>query len=209
MFPIERNLKPEFRFYRPGDMVTIDDPEGGLNEQDCVIVRRSVDPQTLAVRVVLMSETTDKHDFALGKTGTAPPTPTLLDPADRDDVAGVNTSQDGVHKLVSQTVLYPVTSDDDSISIAAFDGVIDDGRSISFPADTAIYLDSGTKYGVFWHIEDEVYVATEEPSTSEMASNEYVFIGWIATSTGGTYPTPDDRPPGWGGGGGGWDNPIP
>lgn len=210
MFPIERNLKPEFRFYKPGDMVTIDDPEGGLIEQDCVIVRRSVDPQTLAVRWVLMSETSGKHDFALGKTGTAPPTPTLLDPADRDDTANINTSADGVHKLVSQTVLYPVTSDDSSISIAAFDGVIDDGRAISFPSDTSLTgLASGTKFGVFWHLANEQYVATIEPSDDEMASNEYVFIGWVATLSGGSPPAPDPRPPGWGGGGGGWDNPIP
>ncbi|MES7763263.1 hypothetical protein U6S85_12185, partial [Cutibacterium acnes] len=127
MFPIERNLKPEFRFYRPGDMVTIDDPEGGLDEQDCVIVRRSVDPQTLAVRVVLMSETTAKHDFALGKTGTAPPTPTLLDPADRDDAAGINTTPGGARKLKTKTVTYPLTPDDDSIAITAFDGVTEDG----------------------------------------------------------------------------------
>lgn len=93
MFPIERNLKPQFRFYRPGDMVTIDDPEGGLIEQDCVIVRRSIDPQTLAVRWVLMSETSGKHAFALGQVGTAPPTPTLLDPADRDDVASANDEE--------------------------------------------------------------------------------------------------------------------
>lgn len=90
MFPIERNLKPQFRFYKPGDMVTIDDPEGGLNAQDCVIVQRSVDPQTLAVRWVLMSETSGKHPFALGQVGTAPPTPTLLDPADRDEAANEN-----------------------------------------------------------------------------------------------------------------------
>lgn len=208
MFPIERNLKPEFRFYRPGDMVTIDDPEGGLNEQDCVIVRRSVDPQTLAVRWVLMSETTDKHDFALGVTGTAPPTPTLLDPADRDDVAGVNSASEGVRKIVSQTVVFPVSTDDDSIVIAAFDGVLDDGRLISFPFDNSLTgLASSTKYGVFWHLEDEEYIATIEPSTTEASSNEYVFIGWAATSSGGTYPDPDPRPPGWGGGGGGWDNP--
>lgn len=211
MFPIERNLKPEFRFYRPGDMVTIDDPEGGLSDQDCIIVRRSVDPQTLAVRVVLMSETTAKHDFALGRTGTAPPTPTLLDPADRDDVAGINTSTNGVRKLVSQAVLYPVTTDDDSISIAAFSGILDDGRTIGFPADTVAGLANLTKYGVFWHIADEEYVATVEPSADEMASNEYVFIGWAATSDGGSYPDPDEPPPGWGGGGGGWQaqNPIP
>lgn len=211
MFPIERNLKPEFRFYRPGDMVTIDDPEGGLIEQDCVIVRRSIDPQTLAVRVVLMSETPSKHDFALGKTGTAPPTPTLLDPADRDEAADINTSANGVHKLVSQTVLYPVTSDDDSISIAAFDGIIDDGRAISFASGTISGLTSLTKYGVFWDIAAEDYVVTVEPSTDEISSNAYVFIGWAATSDAGTYPDPDDPPPGWGGGGGGWTpgSPIP
>ncbi|MGV7119547.1 hypothetical protein [Sphingopyxis sp. 550A] len=201
MFPIERNLKPEFRFYKPGDMVTIDDPEGGLIEQDCVIVRRSVDPQTLAVRWVLMSETSGKHDFALGKTGTAPPTPTLLDPADRDDTANINNGSDGVHKLVSQSVAFPITSDDDSISIAAFDGVLDDARTISFPADSLTGLASGTKFGVFWDIANAEYLVSVDPSETEMASNAYVFLGWSSTSTGGVFPTPPSIPPGWGGNG--------
>lgn len=206
MFPIERTLKPEFRFFRPGNMVTIDDPEGGLVSQDCIILRKRVDPQTLSVTWILASETTAKHDFALGRTGTAPPTPTLLDPADLDEAAGINTGNDGVRKLVSQTILYPVTTDDDSIEIAAFDGVIDDGRSISFPADTSLIgLASGTKYGVFWDIANDVYVASVEPSDDEMVSNQYVFIGWAATLTAGVPPDPDPRPPGWGGGGGGWN----
>lgn len=117
----------------------------------------------------------------------------------------------GVHKLVALTPLYPVTSDDDSISIAAFDGTIDDGREIEFPSGGFTSLPSGTKYGVFWHIVDEEYSISLEPSTVEIGSNAYVFIGWAATSTTGTYPTPDDPPPGWGGSGGGWqnNNPIP
>lgn len=117
----------------------------------------------------------------------------------------------GVHKLVALTPLYPVTSDDDSITIAAFDGTIDDGREIEFPSGGFTSLPSGTKYGVFWHIVDEEYSISEEPSTAEIGSNAYVFIGWAATSTTGTYPTPDDPPPGWGGSGGGWqnNNPIP
>lgn len=117
----------------------------------------------------------------------------------------------GVHKLVALTQLYPVTSDDDSISIAAFDGTLDDGREISFPADSITGVSSGVKFGVFWHLIDEEYIATVEPSSDEISSNAYVFIGWTATSTSGTYPDPDPRPPSWGGGGGGWEvlNPIP
>lgn len=115
----------------------------------------------------------------------------------------------GVHKIVAQTPLYPVTTDDDSIIIAAFAGTLDDGTEISFPADSINSLPSGAKYGLFWHLGDEEYIATLEPSSDEVSSNEYVFIGWAATLTGGAPPTPDPRPPGWGGGGGGWDNPIP
>ena len=94
-FPLELSLKPEFRFYRPGDMVTLDIVAGDgdviFDSVDAVIVRRTIDPQSFTVRWVLTTETAGKHDFALGKTGTAPPTPTLLDPEDRDDTAGTNT----------------------------------------------------------------------------------------------------------------------
>lgn len=115
----------------------------------------------------------------------------------------------GVHKIVAQSPLYPVTTDNDSIIIAAFDGTLDDGTEISFPSDSIDSLPSGTKYGLFWDLLNEDYVATLEPSTAEIGSNQYVFIGWVATLSGGSPPTPDPRPPGWGGGGGGWDNPIP
>lgn len=88
--PIEITLKPGFRFYRPGDMVTINEPELGLINQDCVILTRVVDPQNFTVTLTLMSETTAKHDFALGKTGTAPPTPTLTSSEDKDNTAQTN-----------------------------------------------------------------------------------------------------------------------
>lgn len=90
LYPIEMNVKSSLRFYDPGDLVTIDIPEAGLTAQDCVIVSRQTDPTTLTVRWVLVSETAAKHAFALGQTGTAPPTPTLVAPEDRDEVADVN-----------------------------------------------------------------------------------------------------------------------
>lgn len=139
--------------------------------------------------------------------------PTTYDFALNPIVQGIDDAAEwqGVHKLVTLTPLYPVTSDDDSISIAAFDGTLDDGTEIEFPSGSFISLPSGTKYGVFWHLADEEYVISLEPSTVEVSSNEYVFIGWAATSTSGSYPTPDPTPPGWGGSGGGWqnNNPIP
>lgn len=213
MFPIERNLKPEFRFYRPGDMVTIDDPEGGLIEQDCVIVRRSVDPQTLAVRLVLMSETTDKHDFALGVTGTAPPTPTLLDPADRDDVAEVNAvPARGAYSFKSKDPAYPESTGDNAFSVFEFEGVLDDGRVLTFPEGIPAItgLSSGTFYRFFWDFVNEEYIAAADTSTTELASTDYAYLGRFATSTSGTFPDPPATPPpGYAGDGPGYEVPAP
>jgi len=79
--------KPHLRRYGPGDMLTLQLPEHGLPDMDVVIIERSVDPSRMAVTFSLMSETAGKHAFALGQTGTAPPVPALLSPADKDGVA--------------------------------------------------------------------------------------------------------------------------
>jgi hypothetical protein len=133
-----------------------------------------------------------------------PADPTTYEFALNPIIQGIAEAEEwqGVHKLVSQTVAFPITSDDDSIAVAAFDGILDDGTSISFPSDTSLTgLASGTKFGVFWDIANEVYTATVEPSETEMASNSYVFLGWSSTSTDGGFPTPPSVPPGWGGNG--------
>jgi len=72
-FPIELVCKPRLRLYAPGDQLTVDLPEAGLVAQDCVILRRSVDPVTMKVTLTLMEETASKHSFALSETGTSPP----------------------------------------------------------------------------------------------------------------------------------------
>jgi hypothetical protein len=215
MFPIERNLKPEFRFYKPGDMVTIDDPEGGLNNRDCVIVRRSVDPQTLAVRVVLMSETTAKHDFALGQTGTAPPTPTLLDPADRDDVAGVNGPPTGfeetlvLNSYISGIGGSPLTASDTgggcTITIAGHDRVYAD-RTVAVDGDDLTVPSYSTTYNIYYDDADRAggavtYVATLTASdavTSPDQPNRH-YVGSIRTPAlgGGGTGGSGGIPPGW------------
>jgi len=75
--PILLPLKPKWISYRTGDCVTVNIPDANLNNQSCVILRREIDPGSGIVMLTLRSETTAKHAFALGLTGTAPPTPAL------------------------------------------------------------------------------------------------------------------------------------
>jgi len=120
--------------------------------------------------------------------------------SDWSDTAAVGTTQTrGAHTLLTRSVAYPVISDDDSIAVEAFEGVLDTGGVIEFPETTLSSLSSGTRYGVFWHIVNEAYSAVASPAATEMASPAYVFLGWTSTSTGGSYPADPTPPGGWGG----------
>lgn len=121
---------------------------------------------------------------------------TPWDPA-LDPIVGAITDLDaGVRTLVSKSLNFPVSSGDDSISIAAFDGVLSDGAAISFPSDVITGLASGTTYAVLWDIAGETYLAVIYPAATELASSAYVMIGWQDTSTGGVFDPPEPPPPG-------------
>lgn len=88
--PVELVCKPRLRKYGPGDMLTLNIPEAGemFTDRDFVILNRSVDPASMTVSLTLVSENPNKHPFALGLTGTAPPAITIPGPEEADDVAG-------------------------------------------------------------------------------------------------------------------------
>lgn len=71
------NCKPRLRRYGAGDLLIVHLPDDGLVQQPCVILKRTVDPVAMTVELILRGETAAKHDFALGRTGTAPATPRL------------------------------------------------------------------------------------------------------------------------------------
>lgn len=196
LHPIELPCKPRFRAYRPGDCLHLDLPQLGL-DTDAIILNRQIDPGTMTVKLTLMGETPSKHAYALGETGVAPPTPALGQTAQERDETAAGIINGAAFLLVSKTVNYPLSSDDDSITIEAFKGVLNNGTTINFPADTLPYLDSDTSYGVFWNIAAEEYLSTEWPSDDEMASSDYVFIDAQSTSGGGVYPDPPPPPPGY------------
>ena len=74
--PIEITYGPSALAFRPGDQVDLEHPELGL-DTPAVILRRRFDPATMTVALTFIGETTAKHAFALGETGTAPPVPAI------------------------------------------------------------------------------------------------------------------------------------
>lgn len=81
-------LLPTWRGIRPGECWTFDLPRLGLEEQNCIVFNRTIDPATFGVKLALETETAGKHPFCLGQTGIAPPTPTVgLSAQERDELA--------------------------------------------------------------------------------------------------------------------------
>ncbi len=101
LHPIELPCLPRLRAYRPGDCLHLDLPQLGL-DHDAILLRREIDPATMKVRLTFMSETTAKHAFALGLTGTAPATPSLGQTAqDRDETAANTADKQVAVEVVS------------------------------------------------------------------------------------------------------------
>lgn len=202
--PIEITLKPQWRWVKPGSCFTLDLPSLDF-EGDAVLLQREIDPATMKVKCTFIGETEGKHDYALGLTGTPPPTPALGQTAqERDELAAAATGlTTAARTIVSKTVAFPVTSATGEIDIAAFDGVLNTGSTVSFPADTITGLADATLYGVFYDLAAGTYAAVAYPATASMADGGKVFLAWMNTpDSGGTYDPPPDSPPGYGGGGG-------
>lgn len=82
--PITITCGPRLFAYRPGECLHLTLPSLSL-DTDAVILRRDFDPARMTVTFTLIGETPEKHDFALGKTGTAPATPALKQTGEERD----------------------------------------------------------------------------------------------------------------------------
>lgn len=107
----------------------------------------------------------------------------------------------GAFQIASRSIAFPLSTDDTHVIIAAFDGVLDDGRTISFAA-ASLTATSGTTYAVLYNLTTLAYSIAEQPATLELADSNYVFLGWAVTSTAGVYDPPGTPPGGYGGEGG-------
>lgn len=194
--PVNVTLDIEWRFYKCGDTLTIESEAAGL-DGDFVIIGREIDPVNLTVSFTLRGETASKHDIALGNAATAPAAPSSGQTAEERDGVASGALGRGSYRIRTYVPAYPVTGGDGTIDIEAFDGTIEDGRTISFPADSFTGLTVGTFYNVFWDLVAEEYVVEIAPATSLMESDQYVFVGAPATSDSGVFPTGITPPDGW------------
>ena len=123
----------------------------------------------------------------------------VLGPATTGVIAGAG----GARWFATKDPPYPLRSDDTSIAVTAFTGVLYDGTSLTLSADTddMTGLASGTDYGVFYDPVAGTYSAHVSPANTQMADRSLIFVGGQSTSDSGTYTPPPDPPPGSGGGG--------
>lgn len=82
---------------KPGDCITIDEPELGIVGQKMLVVERERNLSTGGRILTCVSETDAKHDYCLGRVGTPPPTPGLsgVDPLPQAPEAGSWTAAAG------------------------------------------------------------------------------------------------------------------
>lgn len=200
--PIVLPLKLRWIGYRTGDCITCDIDELGLADVQLIIIKRQLDPATGAVTLTCRTEDPDKHVRVFALTGDLPPTTAFERPEFPGDYAFNFGASRAAHQIVSQTVTYPVASDQTSVTVTAFDAVLDDGTETSFPAATVGGLTAATDYVLLWSLSGEAYSATAMPALADLASSDNVIIQYVTTQDeDGTYPSSPTPPGGYGGGG--------
>lgn len=100
--PIVLPLKLVWMGYKPGDCVTANLPELGLNGQPILLLNRELDPSAGVTTMTARSETAAKHPYALGQTTTPPSTPGvtggMVIPVPRDGawaISGTSIASEG------------------------------------------------------------------------------------------------------------------
>jgi hypothetical protein len=203
--PITITLKPQWRAFKPGECLTLDLPSLDFNG-DAIILQREIDPGTMKVKLTLIGETTAKHAYALGLSGTPPPTPALGQTGEeRDEIAAAVTGSTAALSIVGFNPSgWPISSTDTTISITAFSGAMSDGSTISFPAATIGTDGPDTAYEVYYDLAAGTYTAFIEPALAQRVNSGLAFIGRQRTAQPGTatYTVPDPPPGGFGGDGG-------
>ena len=151
--PIELTVGPRLRAYRPGDRLDLVIPSLALNTP-AVILRREFDPGSMTTRLTLIGETPAKHAFALGLTGTAPPTPAIGQTGqERDELAGVvqTTAQATITLAADKIVAADSAGAVTAGNLAALmwvPSVVKNGASIKL-LDTTSYAISASYGGTF------------------------------------------------------------
>jgi len=121
--PITLPLKLFWMGYKPGDCVTADLPEVGLNRQPILLLNRDLDPAGGVTTFTARSETNAKHAFALGQAATPPPTPGVTGPP-LVPVPAVDAWAISATSLISQAQTVPALVVTGSVDASTGDAVV-------------------------------------------------------------------------------------
>jgi hypothetical protein len=112
--------------YRPGDCLTLDMPEANLIGREVIVREREIDVGTMGVTFTCRTEDRAKHDFALGKTGTPPPTPDLSNPGiDRSAPKASDWSAIGARLTANGVAIPALVITGNPVSLVADEVVFD------------------------------------------------------------------------------------
>ena len=199
---IELPCKPRLRRYGPGDLLIVNLPEAGLVNQPAVVLTRSLDPATMGVKLTLRGETAAKHAFALGKTGTPPPTPALGSTEAIDGSAASASADVGAQQQAIATSfplnLTIAAADTGSITISDHTRRYTDGHAdvavtgatiasgLSAGSFRAIYYDDETRTGgaITYALDPDDINARVSP-----AHPGRHFVGYVTIPTAGSPPS--------------------
>lgn len=208
--------------YRPGDCLTVDIPEASLTARDVIVREREIEAGNFGVTLTCRTETPGKHPFALGKTGTPPPTPDLTIPERfptpvEETVDQIALTYDQLLIANSYPIGATITGSDAgdgtaTVSVSAHSRVYQD-RTVAVDAMSLIGLAQGTTYWLF--VDDEarlggtltLFATTTYANAFTSSENPARhFVGSILTPAtgGGSSSGGGGTPPGGGG-----TNPIP
>jgi hypothetical protein len=218
--PITLTLKPRLRAYRPGECLTLDLPQLGL-DHDAVILRRAFNPATGEVTLTFVTETPEKHAFALGLTGTPPPTPAIGQTAEeRDKIASGALNPPGFATIeisssytvgLAGNITQVVAGSNVDVTIPTHTRVYTSGRSVSVTGGVITLPQSAIRL-LYYDDPDRAggavtFAATATPEDAYFSADnpDRHFIGYVTTvdGAGAGGGVGGSGPPG----GGGWDGP--
>lgn len=207
--PINMTVKPRLLAYKLGEAGTIDIPEAGLVNQLAVITGRTVNPANGTITLTLESETAAKHAYALGLTGTAPPTPVIRSSEELDIGAGdVGISGEAMLVLNSWTEGLTATVDasgnvlvSDHVRVYADKRVNVTGYNVLASGDPgefiAIYYDDPDRAGGAVTYNSKVPPENAGDAFASEANPHRHFIASMTVPTSGTNDGSTGGPPGW------------
>ncbi|HYI43722.1 MAG TPA: hypothetical protein VD768_08890 [Sphingomicrobium sp.] len=192
--PIVLPVKPRLAAYVPGEALEIDIPELGLEGQLATIIARRVDPGTAIVELTMMSETTGKHAFALGQSGSAPPTPSLLSSEEIDEIVSSNAYRSTPHVVADEASMLALDVAEGEVAIrtdteqtfihnGGTTGTIADWTEAPSPTATAATVTFSPAGSV---AATDVQGAIEELATEKAALAGAAFTGPCSVTASGT-----------------------